>query len=75
MYLCQFCNETRSNDHIEVCPNCKGQLHVGSAKKVCALCGKSFDLDKTKKVEKHSDVVKPEVLVEPKELMILKEEG
>ncbi|MEL7589787.1 MAG: double zinc ribbon domain-containing protein [Anaerolineaceae bacterium] len=42
---CQFCNEKRAEDHIEVCPSCNGQLHVGSKAKVCATCGRSFPLE------------------------------
>ena len=75
MYFCQFCNEMKGEEHIQVCPQCKGQLHIGSAKRVCATCGRSFDLEKPKKekVEKLSDVVTKDA--EPKALMVLEEEG
>lgn len=54
-YFCQFCNEKRDEDHILVCPVCKGQLHVGLHAKVCATCGRFFPLD-----------VKPRKAYEPK---------
>ena len=43
--FCQFCNEKREEDHIQICPVCEGQLHASSSVKVCATCGRSFPLD------------------------------
>lgn len=51
-YFCQFCNEMRDEEHISVCPVCNGQLHANSKEQVCATCGRSFPLKKTRKVEK-----------------------
>ena len=59
-YICQFCNEKRNEDHIQVCPVCNGQLHVGSHAKVCATCGRSFPLDAKPRKAYEQKVREPE---------------
>ena len=75
-YFCQFCNEKRDEDHILVCPVCKGQLHVGSKAKVCATCGRSFPLDakprktyepKPKELEPETEVLSVTPVVDEEE--------
>lgn len=56
-YFCQFCNEMRDETHIDVCSVCKGQLHANSKAQVCATCGRSFPLKKSRKVEPKEEKV------------------
>jgi DNA-directed RNA polymerase subunit M/transcription elongation factor TFIIS len=70
---CQFCNEKREEDHILVCPNCNGQLHVGSKAKVCATCGRSFPLN-TKPRKAHEQKVREPDTEELPVIMVGEEE-
>lgn len=60
-YFCQFCNEKLDEDHILVCPTCKGPLHVGSHAKVCATCGRSFPLGPKPRKAADQKVREPEI--------------
>ena len=73
-YFCQFCNEKRDEDHIQVCPVCNGQMHVGSKAKVCATCGRSFPLDVKSRKAHDQKVREPEIEEIPVTTVVEEEE-
>ena len=73
-YFCQFCNEMRDEEHISVCPTCKGKLHANSKEQVCATCGRSFKLKtKPKETPKVKEVLQEDLHAPEKALMTIQE--
>lgn len=71
-YLCQFCNEMRDEDHITVCQACNGQLHANSKEQVCATCGRSFAIKKSK--EARAKEPEKEILQVPEKALMTVQE-